>query len=242
MIFSKFLKIAVPVSCILLLCSCGKANDTQTDSGTPKVNENSVSTTVEKVQINLTDYFHSECTGNDTVGYASNYGVHLNQMIVDHPAAFGLPEPYVEDSASEAVLNDLLQNINIDSLEKPFNYSNGDKVKIIWNDQYKALNDKYNVEFVPGISEFTVSGLTELKEFDPFDSIQVSFIEIEGKVLCNITGNATGTECVLDRDDFNMGDTVKISIVSMNKNETIEEFYAYNGFKPTCTEKEFKAE
>lgn len=244
MIVSKFLKVAAPISCILLLCSCGKANNTKTESTAPKTKDSSISTTIEKVQINLTDYFHNKYEGYDTFGYSTQYGVNVNQMIVDHPAAFGLPEPYTEDSASNSVLNDLLKNIDIDSLERLDHYSNGDVIKINWSENYKAVNDneKYNVEFVPGSSEFTVSGLTELQEIDPFEKIQVSFSEIDGKAVCSITGNEPEIECVLDKEDFKMGDTVKITLVSRNNGMTIEDIYAENGLKPIPTEKEYKAE
>lgn len=242
MIFSKFLKVAAPISCILLLCSCGKANNTKTESTAPKATDSSISTTVAKVQINLTDYFHNTCEGYDTVGYSKKYGIDVNQMIVDHPAAFGLPEPYVEDAQSDAVLNNLLKSIDIEEIERFDHYANGDKIKITWKEDYKSLNDVYNVEFVPGSSEFTVSGLTELQEIDPFENIKVSFSEVDGKTVCTTTGNAPEIECVLDKEDFNMGDTVKISLVPKDKDTSIEDYYAESGLKPTATEKEFKAE
>lgn len=242
MIFSKLLKVAAPISCILLLCSCGKAKETKTESTAPKTNDSSISTTAAKVQINLTDYFHNTCEGYDTVGYSKKYGIDVNQMIVDHPAAFGLPEPYVENAQSDAVLNNLLKSIDIEEIERFDHYSNGDKIKITWKEDYKSLSDVYNVEFVPGSSEFTVSGLTELQEIDPFDNIQVSFSEVDGKAVCNTTGNPPEIECVLDNEDFNMGDTIKISLVPKDKETSIEDYYAESGLKPTSTEKEYKAE
>ena len=49
-------------------------------------------------------------------------------------------------------------------------------------------------------------------------------------------------ECVLDNEDFNMGDTIKISLVPKDKETSIEDYYAESGLKPTSTEKEYKAE
>lgn len=239
---STLIKTTISLSCVLLLCSCGKGNK----ENSVKDNESSAISTEPKVQINLKDYITVTFDGYDTAGRTKSYGLETERLIKENPTAFGISES--DDSAISRVLKDVSNYFNI-TLDKYDLLSNGETVTFIWDEKYKELSDKYNVEIDSNGTEITVEGLEELQEIDPFEVVQVEFKAdpsgLDDQVRwCTITQgyNAYDARCQLDREMANVGETVTVSFVSPITDYSIEEYFATQGYKPTRTEKDFTVE
>lgn len=238
----KIIKIIAPLTCCILLCSCGSSNNSNVNSNNNNAaTEASKDTSAPKVKINLKDYALMGYKGNDTVGLPSNFGIDTEKMVQDNAEAFGGSTP--------AIISDVSEYFDI-SIDKDL-LSNGDVIHLLVGDRYKELNDKYNVDINADGLEFTVSGLTELQEIDPFDSIDVSFVESladepgSQSRVCDLTDNGycySSVQYSIDKEIANVGDTVKVTFSSIIDNRTVEQAFAEDGFKPTQTEKEYIVE
>lgn len=237
----KLIKIIAPLTCCILLCSCGSSNNNNVNSNNNNTAaETSKDTSASKVKINLKDYALMGYKGNDTIGLPSNFGLDTGKMVQDNAEAFGGSTP--------AIISDVSEYFDI-SIDKDL-LSNGDVIHLLVGDRYKELNDKYNIDINADGLEFTVSGLTELQEIDPFDSLELSFIENsediggQSRVCCiNDTGFCySSVQYSIDKEIANVGDTVKVTFSSIIGNRTVEQAFAEDGFKPTQTEKEYVVE
>ena len=235
----KLIKTTLPLLCCILLCSCGSEKSSNVNSN----NTNSAASkdsSAQKVRINLKDYALMEFKGNDTIGQPSNYGLDSVKMIQDNAEAFG--------GSSPAIISDVESYFDI-SIDKQL-LSNGDVIHLLVGDRYNELNDKYNVDINADGLEFTVSGLTELQEIDPFDSIELSFMENQADLggqsrVCYLTDNGfpcNNVDYNIDKEIANVGDTVTVTFSSQLGDRTVEQAFAVDGFKPTQTEKEYVVE
>lgn len=236
----KLIKIIVPLTCCILLCSCGSSNNSNVNSNNNNtIAETSKDISASKVKINLKDYALMGYKGYDTIGLPSHYGLDTEKMVKDNAEAFGGSTP--------AIISDVVEYFDI-SIDKDL-LSNGDVIHLLVGDKYKELGDKYNVDVNADGLEFTVSGLKELQEVDPFDHLEVSFLEnpedIGGQSrVCTYGGyyDYDYVECKIDKEIANVGDTVKITFSSTISNRTVEQAFAETGFKPTQIEKEYIVE
>ena len=232
----KLIKTTLPLLCCILLCSCGSEKSSNVNSN----NTNSAASkdsSAQKVRINLKDYALMEFKGNDTIGQPSNYGLDSVKMIQDNAEAFG--------GSSPAIISDVESYFDI-SIDKQL-LSNGDVIHLLVGDRYNELNDKYNVDINADGLEFTVSGLTELQEIDPFDSAEVTFTDPEDGgqsriCSCFIAGGYSWVDYNIDKEIANVGDTVTVTFSSKLEGRTVEQAFAEDGFKPTKTEKEYIVE
>ena len=233
----KLIKTIAPLTCCIMLCSCGSTNNSDVNNNNNTSSQTLKDTSAPKMKINLKDYALMGFKGYDTIGDPSNYGIDTEKMVQDNSEAFGGSTP--------AIISDVSEYFDI-SIDKHL-LSNGDVIHMLVGDRYKELSDKYNVDINADGLEFTVSGLTELQEIDPFDSAEVTFTDpLDGTQsrICsfNIMGCYKWVDCNIDKGVANIGDTVKITFTSALEGRTVEQAFAEDGFKPTQTEKEYIVE
>lgn len=125
------------------------------------------------------------------------------------------------------------------SLDKSTELSNGDKVTVSF-EYNNEIAKKYGIKFVGKDKEFTVSGLEEIKEVDPFADLTVSFsgtapnayAEIQNNSKDEVVSNLYFT--VEPNDGLSKGDTVTVTV-----NSDIDDLLQSYGCKLTATSKEF---
>ena len=206
---NKFIKIAAPLSLFLVsLCSCGSS---------------------KKVEIDLDNYTYMTFKGNDTVGMVDTFGIDIEKMVDDNPNAFG--------GSDMSIKNDVAGYFDIKTIgDETDKMTNGDIVTLDLGERYTELNEKYNVNLTADNLDFTVNGLKELEEIDPFENIQVTFKDdptnIGGNTRwCTIDKyyNFPTIECKIDKTTANIGDTVTIEYFSKYDDKTVEQVFALEG-------------
>ena len=126
-----------------------------------------------RTKVNVNDYLTVNYTGYDTVGTASS-SFDIDRMIQENPSAFGL-----KGDVSEMDLLGIEMQIS-DSfkgkLDKTSNLSNGDSITYQWNiSNEESLKEKYPVNFSHEDTSYTITGLEQAEEFDPFENIEITF-------------------------------------------------------------------
>lgn len=125
------------------------------------------------------------------------------------------------------------------TLDKDFNLSNGDEVTVSFqfdNDTAK----KYGIKFVGKDKTYTVSGLAEVREVDPFEDITVSFSGTAPNVYAEIENNSADEAVknlyfTLDKSSgISKGDTVVVT-VDYDEDYLLENY----GCMLTSTSKEY---
>ena len=243
------IKLAVPLSCLLLLCSCGK--DTATNPDTGNSSKSSSKSDSKKETINLNDYLEISFVGYDTVGYISMTGLCVNteRLLTDYPEAFGLSSPLEKNPESAAISYNIGNYMDCSVDESRNNhFSNGDSVAITWGEKYKELNNTYNVELIAEDTSVIVEGLAALQDIDPFEYANVFFTagDSEDTLRC-LCVKKDGAPLYIDftpeKEIVTVGEKVKVDVVCTNfeGGTTVEEEYACYGYKPTQLEKEYVA-
>lgn len=241
---NSFIKILIPVSCTLLLCSCGNT--------ATKIKEEKSKTAAESkepiVQINLKDYIHTEVEGYDTVGTVKSYGLDTVKIAEDNKKAFKIPENTEDDAAMTAAVNCLNSYLDIKA-DKIDLLSNGDLISFNLNDNYKDIQNLFSVDINANGIEYTVSGLTPLKEMDPFESVKCEFLHLPEELGENLISSylsdsyrANGIYCKMDKETVKVGETVTVEYYTDSDQYTIEQYFAMQGYKPTQLVKEYIAE
>ena len=207
---NKVIKIAVPLSLALVsLCSCGSS---------------------KKVEIDLDNYTFMTFSGNDTVGIVDSCGIDVQKMVEENSEAFG--------GSSPAIISDVAGYFDIKTLnDVPLKMSNGDIVTLDLGERYTELNNKYNVMLIADNLEFTVNGLKELEEIDPFSNMQFFFSEIPNEKdsksrICTFNGEyyLSTVECKIDKEVAELGDTITVEYFSKyGDGTTVEQAFAKDG-------------
>ena len=137
-----------------------------------------------KVEIELNDYVQVDFNGYDTIG-AVRYSIDFDSMIAENPNAFGLSENYSQQEGLS--VRAALSNAIGGSFDENNLLTNGDNIEFAWSVNEEKLIEKYPVTLIYSDMEYTVSGLEELKDFDPFEYIEVSFSGVapDGQLLIN---------------------------------------------------------
>lgn len=238
----KIFKIIVPLSCAILLCSCGTGtsqNEASSDSKKAAAMDESKESATK---IYLKDYATMEFDGNDTVGRISKFGINIEQMVIDNSTAFG--------GSSDTIILGVAEYIDTKTEAASRYLSNGDTVKLKLDDKYTKLEDKYNVDLITDGLEFTVSGLKELEEIDPFEKAELVCMEaskdIEDKSrFCSLSNikYIRNLYFELDKEVANVGETVTAEFYTeYGDGTTVEQTFAMEGYKPTRTKAEFTVE
>ena len=122
--------------------------------------------------VNLNDYLTVSYKGYDSIGTAS-FSIDIEELLQDNAEAFGL-----ENASYGSLLlayDDLYGKIG-GELDKTKELSNGDKITFKWDDiDEKRFKEKYSVKLNYSDVDFEVTGLDEVKEFNPFDYVKVTY-------------------------------------------------------------------
>lgn len=192
-----------------------------------------------KTSINANDYLTINVDGFDTAGKAS-YSFDSEKLINDNLKAFGL------DEESDIEYFEVLGRIELGlegNLDKTEDLSNGDEVTFKWNvSGLDELEEKYKVKLEFSDKSFTVEGLEEPQQFDPFDYVNVSFdgIAPSGKVVIECSDDIpVQLDFRADKaDGLSNGDKVKITANAYYGND-LKEYCFDNGYVPTNDVKEY---
>ena len=200
----------------------------------------------QKKKVNINDYISVEYNGYETAGtaYVDFDETGFSEAVIK---AQGKKLKNVKslDDLDWSDLTDLMGSSNWDLIDsitfdvKPdSDLSNGDVVTVTasWNEDYEK---KAGVKILSKEQEFTVEGLEEVKEVDPFEDIEVTFSGTPPYVYPNWTNNSDDDYLRYlwfnfeDYDSLDVGDTVTLTV------DELEENALANGYKFTQTSKEY---
>ncbi|MBR5371755.1 MAG: hypothetical protein IK130_06045 [Oscillospiraceae bacterium] len=192
--------------------------------------------------INLNDYVTVAFEGYETVGTAKST-LDINKIIADHPEAFNLKAESgdVGKAAVELVLSSAISG----KLDKNSQLKNGETINWKWGmTSLQSVEEKYPVKFDYKDIPYTIAGLKEAEEFDPFENIKVTFggtapngtakVDDSGKALQNLKYTATPAKGLKN------GDTVKVTVDA--NNGKLDEYCGSQGKIAKTKEKEYKVE
>ena len=140
------------------------------------------------------------------------------------------------------------------TLEKTEKLSNGEKVKVTVSDYDGGDLDKKLADIgkVAAAKEYyyTITGLEELEQYDPFNGLTVNFEGINGEGTVDFDKDSSVNdyiymfEYVPDKQEgLSNGDVVTINVVNdYGSYDSVEEFAASRGLKLSVTSKEFTVE
>lgn len=193
-----------------------------------------------RVEVELNDYIEPKYDGYNTIGDAScmiSYGA----IVDDHPEAFGLSGNSSQQER-QAVKDDLVGKIG-GSLDESSMLTNGDNIEFTWNVNDEALSEKYPVTLIYSDIEYTVSGLEELKDFDPFEYIEVSFSGVapDGQLLINTDNDIPIKDIYFNAECFyglSNGDTVTVTA----DHGYLEDLCLDNGYRLVKSSQEYTVE
>lgn len=238
----KILKIIIPLSCAILLCSCGTTAAQKEESSDSKkvdvVNESADSAT----KIYLKDYTSLEFKGYDTVGSSGKFKFDIEKLVKDNAAAF--------NGDDKTIISDILTSFDTVDVLPDKHLSNGDTVKMSIDGRIKEINDKYNIELITDNLEFTVTGLNELEEIDPFSKAEYSFENDttdpsgQNKVFCfSVPSYSTLLKVQKDKECAKIGETITVEFITLyGDGTTVEQTFAKEGYKPTRIKAEYIVE
>lgn len=195
-----------------------------------------------KTTINANDYLTINAEGFDSAGTAS-YRLDTEKLINDNLKAFGLEDG--SDMDYLEVLGRMELGLN-GKLDKTSELSNGDEITFKWSGSgLDEIEEKYKVKLELSDKSFTVEGLEEAQQFDPFNFVNVTFSGIapEGKAVIECSSDIpVKLDFRADKSSgLNNGDTVKITANAYYGND-LKAYCFENGYIPVSEEKEFTVE
>lgn len=221
-----------------------------------------------KTKINLNDYVEVNFSGYNTAGQAEIDELKIrNDIILDHWETFGLTEEQHENeqAAANEDTRQFVGSVSY-SLDKISGLQNGDAVTLQWNVQEKELDElakKIKAEFVYSDMTFTVEGLEEPEDWDPFEGteinyrgklpfVSVDYIEhpagsdVPGLIWTNSDADFNNSaEESADAEHISRGlengDTITVNI-SAPDGQDIMQFCAMQGKRPIALSKDFTVE
>lgn len=136
-------------------------------------------------------------------------------------------------------------------LDKSEKLSNGDKIKITATSDEGDIDKRLAELGKAALSReyiYTITGLEELKEYDPFDGISLSFKGVNGNGTARMDKDSSVNDYIwswdynLDKEEELSNGDVIIVTVDSGYDKSIEEAAASRGLKMTATTKEFTVE
>lgn len=209
----------------------------------------------EKKKVNLNDCYTVMFNGYDTVGEAS---VNLD-MGKFNKAVLKAQGKEVSDDQSEISqknLQDIADNLTLENIKNGvLNYSlassieanvtpsedlkNGDTVTVTFSFDGE-LAKQNGIRFVAEKQTYTVSGLSDIKEVDPFDNIEVAFTGIAPNATLALNNTATdeylsSISYIADKEEcINIGDTITVTL-DADLNEALHQGYRFTQTSKTYT-------
>lgn len=201
-----------------------------------------------KKTINVSDYISVEFTGYDTVGKASvklDEEKFLEAVLKAKGKKIDKKKDINDYTWSDLVdllsvdTYDLLASIEAD-LDKEDYLSNGDEVTVtITYDEEDAKEAGIKIKDTE--KKFTVEGLADIQEIDPFAELSVTYEGIAPNVRVVLQNNATDDVLYYlsyqiedEKTYYDEGDVVKVKISDYDVEDAL-----LNGYKFTETEKEY---
>ncbi|MGN0485429.1 MAG: hypothetical protein ACI4HI_17965 [Lachnospiraceae bacterium] len=183
----------------------------------------SILTGCGSTKIDLNKYLDFYFYGYEGSGSA-RAELNVDQMIEDFPEAF---EVSSKDDADYEEVKDDIQGALFGELDSYTDLKNGDTITYQWDsvDKSDALWNKYKVKFTFEDEQKEVSGLEEIEEIDPFESIDVTFSGMDSKGKAKLTGS-TKYEIwySLDKEEgLSNGDVVTVTAEPKESEEALVE-------------------
>ena len=189
-----------------------------------------------KTTVNLNTYITIRCEGYDSLGTAS-FTFDYEAFEKDYSGKIKLSTKdsnemkmlvLMSGESSEELLLDMCVS---QSLDQAKNLSNGDTITLKWNCEDEMASEYFNCKLNYSDITYTVSGLTEVEKFNPFDYVEVSFSETEPYIHATITPNYDQQEMqyirfTADKEDHLCnGDTITITASISGSVDTFVENY-----------------
>lgn len=189
-----------------------------------------------KTTVNLNKYITIRCEGYDSLGTAS-FTFDYEAFQKDYSGKIKLNSKdnsemkllvLMSGESSEELLLDMCVS---QSLDQAKNLSNGDTITLKWNCEDEMASEYFNCKLNYSDITYTVSGLTEVEKFNPFDYVEVSFSETEPYIHATITPNYDQQEMqyirfTADKEDHLCnGDTITITASISGSVDTFVENY-----------------
>lgn len=203
--------------------------------------------------INVNDYVSVEFSGYDSMGkatvvideafwedlYSKSRFEDKSKVKKSFTSHYG-PADYMEEEIGKKISYDI---------DPEKNLTNGDEVSLSWKIKTDSIEKKYGVKVEYEDTAYTVEKLEELKEFDPFDGIEISYTGIEGE------GKAA-VKVVSEEDVYNdfsyscsqsyylsEGDIITVTFAPSYSEDELAELCAEKyGMVPTAVTKDYKVE
>ncbi len=192
-----------------------------------------------KVPVDINEYLQVNFSGYDGYGEA-DWTLDKTRFLED----YGEKLKYKGKNGQEGMTAaELVLNAVYPSLSEMFELSNGQDITVAW-DYVEELSDVVNVELSAEPKTITVSGLQEVQEFDPFETLEITYSGYNGTGRVS-EAKFTGTDPVyedlyLDYDYYDYeglknGDEITFS---MDLEDYMREYLVSEyGMVPSVTEK-----
>ena len=203
--------------------------------------------------INVNDYMTVEFTGYDSMGkatvtidesfwedlYNKSRFEDKSKVKKSFTSHYG-PADYMEEAVGKKISYD------VDPEKK---LSNGDEVTVSWKIKADSIEKKYGVKVEYEDTSYTVEKLDELKEFDPFDGIEISYTGIEGDGKASI--KVVKEDAVYNDFSYSSsqsyylseGDIITVTYAPSYSEDELAEMCAEKyGMVPTTVTKDYKVE
>lgn len=208
-----------------------------------------------KVTIDLNDYITVEYKGYDTVGTAVAYW-DMDTLKEDYGDKIRINEKevekYNEDHKRISDNNPFQSMIDlcvVGGLDKNSDLTNGENINYIWYCDVELAEKLFYCKLKCEDKEYTVEGLEEVGQIDPFENLSVTYDGISpvGKVKCNSIstngayGNISYTVTYPQDDEeenVKNGDEITITAKVKNTKEFIKEY----GVELSTTQKTYTVE
>ena len=126
-------------------------------------------------KVKLGDYVSVEFSGYDTMGNAT-YTFDTEAFCKEYAGKIEYQTPALgENMDDQSICQMLLQECVSGSLNKNQELTNGDEVVYEWKCDDKAALEKYDVKLSYEDIKFTVEGLEEIREVDPFENVKLEY-------------------------------------------------------------------
>ena len=203
-----------------------------------------------KVSVDLNKYVTITTEGYDTLGQAQ-YLFDYNSFYEDYKNKIKMKTQNGKSTMVQDWMGDsyfaveMLNEYIGGSLDKTSKLSNGDNVTFSWYCEEDIIKELFNCNLKYSDITVQVSGLEEVKTFDPFLGIDIGFEGILPKVGVSVTNNS-GDEKI---DDIQFSPVINPTlkngeniVIQATIKGTAEDFIEKYGMLPSPTEKQFKVE
>ena len=187
-----------------------------------------------RTSINLNDYLEVKFQGYDSVG-SGRCEFDSEKMFLNNAKTFGLDGDLI---TGYSILKSFDYEFDVD-IDKKDHLTNGDTVKVIWNNDVTALEKQYKVHFEMEDEKVKVEGLMPVKQYDPFEDVEMIYAGYDAAATVSVDYHGpidlTFEVIADDIDNLKNGDRITV-VLEERRNSTLEEFGLQNGVIFTRTE------